>query len=254
MKDVLVYAKTPIRKGVKTIDRKPFVLTSRTWQYSERAKLEDKKKKFDDIQKRKAERLLKKNQKAKKKVEPKKKIAIPETKKINVISDITLTETEKRCTKSILAINKNTTKEPQVFRTPEKIEKVKLRLFFDKKETKENIIKKRTKFVEETPEKLQSKEILKKTETETKNIPKTDMHLKENSDQILAKANMKETKGKKRTTFVEEKPESLQTKEIVRNEIKTETKNTPMSDMYPQEKTNQFVLRLKVIKTLANIY
>lgn len=121
LKDVLVYAKTPIRKGVKTIERKPFVLTSRTWQDSKRAKLEDKKKKLDDIQKRKAERLLKKNQKAKKKVEPKKKIAIPETKKINVISDITLTETEKRCTKSILAINQNTTKEPQVFRTPENI-------------------------------------------------------------------------------------------------------------------------------------
>lgn len=122
---------------------------------------------------------------------------------------------------------------------------MKLRLLFDKKETKENIIKKRTQFVEETPEKLQSKEILKKTETETKNIPQTDMHLKENSDQILAKANMKETKEKKRTKFVEEKPESLQTKEIVRNEIKTETKNTPMSDMHPKEKTNQVLAKAK---------
>lgn len=60
LKDVLVYAKTPIRKGVKTIERKPFVLTSRTWQDSKRAKLEDKKKKLDDIQKRKAERLKEK--------------------------------------------------------------------------------------------------------------------------------------------------------------------------------------------------
>ncbi|KAF9424320.1 hypothetical protein HW555_000459 [Spodoptera exigua] len=58
--DILVIPKTPQRKGVKTIKRTPFVLTSKKWRSLENEKIRIKQEKEEGVKRRKEEREKKK--------------------------------------------------------------------------------------------------------------------------------------------------------------------------------------------------